>query len=160
MQTIRLIQPQDDAQIAQLIRTTLVDYDLAQAGTAYDDPELDHLSQYYLADPQRRAYYVAETARGEFLGGIGFSEFAALAECVEVQKLYLDPAAQGQGIGRALLARLEYEAQSRGYRRLYLETHSRLTAALKFYAKHSFYEIDRPAGVIHSSMDRFFMKEL
>jgi ribosomal protein S18 acetylase RimI-like enzyme len=39
----------------------------------------------------------------------------------EIKRLYVAPTAQGQGVGRALLARLEAEAASRGIVRVWLE---------------------------------------
>lgn len=44
---IRPITPQDDLRIAAIIRANLKERHLDTPGTAYFDPELDHLSQYY-----------------------------------------------------------------------------------------------------------------
>ena len=51
-------------------------------------------------------------------------------------------------------------ARALGYRRLYLETHTNLTAACRMYEKLGFSVIDRPAGVQHGTMNRFYLKEL
>ncbi|MCY3066316.1 hypothetical protein [Aerococcus mictus] len=47
MTTIRPIQAKDDRQLAKIIRHSLESVGLDQPGTAYYDPELDHLSQFY-----------------------------------------------------------------------------------------------------------------
>lgn len=56
---IRAIEVRDDAAIARIIRRSLVAHGLDRPGTAYFDPELDHLSRYYSASPHR-AYFIAE----------------------------------------------------------------------------------------------------
>ena len=54
---IRPILPADDARMAWIIRSNLEQFHLDIPGTAYFDPELDHLSRYYRAAPDRRAYF-------------------------------------------------------------------------------------------------------
>ena len=44
---IHLITEADDRTIAEIVRTNLEKYHLDIPGTAYFDPELDHLSEYY-----------------------------------------------------------------------------------------------------------------
>ena len=43
---------------------------------------------------------------------------------------------------------------------MYLETHSNLDMAMHMYEKYGFHLIGRPETVVHSTMDRFYMKEL
>lgn len=85
--TIRPIRQADDAAIAKIIRTKLHAYGLDIPGTAYFDPELDHLSAFYDAGPKKRAYLVAVDRSGQVLGGAGIAEFPALASCAELQDL-------------------------------------------------------------------------
>ena len=73
---------------------------------------------------------------------------------------YLCDRAKGMGLGRALLEHAEAGAREAGYRRIYLETHSVLQAAVRLYEKTGYREIPRPAWIVHSAMDRFFTKEL
>ena len=47
-----------------------------------------------------------------------------------------------------------------GYRQVYLETHSKLKTALHLYEKTGYVRIGQPASVIHSTMDRFYLKAL
>ena len=51
----------------------------------------------------------------------------------EVAKMAVAPDAQGQGIGRRLMAAAIGWARERGAKRLYLESNARLTPALKLY---------------------------
>ena len=55
---------------------------------------------------------------------------------------------------------IEEYARGAGFRRLYLETHSNLDMAMHMYEKYGFHLIGRPETVVHSTMDRFYMKEL
>ena len=47
-----------------------------------------------------------------------------------------------------------------GYKVSYLETHDNLQAAIHIYEKKGYVEIERPKEVAHSTMNRFFRKEL
>jgi GNAT superfamily N-acetyltransferase len=51
----------------------------------------------------------------------------------ELKRMYVAPEARGQGVGRALLARLEHEARALGLTRLVLETGTRQAEALVLY---------------------------
>lgn len=157
---IRPITPADDAQIAQIIREDLRQFHLDIPGTAYFDPELDHLSLYYGAAPERRTYFIAADRDGQVLGGAGVAEFSGLPCCAELQKLYLSDAARGRGLGRRLMQAVQDHARSLGYQQLYLETHSDLKAAIGLYEKLGFRRIDRLPGSPHSTMDRFYLKAL
>ena len=65
MLAYRKIEPSDDGRIAEIIRANLEKAHLNIPGTAYFDPELDHLSEYYNSDPSRRVYFVALGEQGE-----------------------------------------------------------------------------------------------
>lgn len=156
---IRPILPEDDARLAEIIRQNLEKKHLNIPGTAYFDPELAHLSRFYAALPEKRAYFVAECG-GEVLGGAGYAECSAFEDCAELQKLYLSDSAKGKGLGRRLMETVEDRARQAGYRRLYLETHSILDAAIRLYEWRGYRSIDRPPSVQHGTMDRFYLREL
>ena len=153
----RPLSPEYDAAVAELIRSNLRAFHLDIPGTAYFDEGLDHLSDFY-ADP-RRAYFVL-TEDDRVIGGIGLAECGILPDCCELQKLYLCDAAKGRGLGYEMVAVLEEQARRMGYRRVYLETHSVLRAAIRVYEKSGYAAIPRPASVIHGTMDQFYQKEL
>lgn len=150
----------DDASLARIVRNNLEMHDLALPGTAYYDEQLDHLSAYYLSDPAKRFYLVVRDEAGRTLGGVGVAELSFFEDCGELQKLYLTDEAKGAGLGYALLARIEDKARELGYKRLYLETHSNLRAAIHVYEKSGYRLIPRPAAAVHGTMDRFYSKEL
>ena len=104
---IRPIRKSDDKLLAPIIRKNLEAYRLNIPGTAYFDPELDHLSQFYGSEPDSRAYFVLTDEAGKVLGGAGFAEFPGLPDCAELQKLYLTDAVKGNGLGRGLVETVE-----------------------------------------------------
>lgn len=160
MLNYRKIEAADDERIAKIIRENLRRLHLDIPGTAYFDPELDHLSVYYNGDPGKRAYFVALDEGGQVTGGVGVAEFDGIENCAELQKLYLDDSVKGKGYGKELMQLAEDWARSAGYRSLYLETHTNLSAALNLYEKRGFHQIEKPRTVIHSTMNRFYLKRL
>ena len=151
----RPLAPEYDAAVAELIRGNLRKFHLDIPGTAYYDETLDHLSEYYRQPG--RAYFVL-LENGVVAGGVGLAEFRG--DCCELQKLYLADAVKGRGLGYELIRYIEGKARSLGYRSVYLETHTNLAAAIHVYERSGYREIPRPAGVIHGTMNRFYLKEL
>lgn len=158
--TIRPITAQDDQAIAEIVRQNLKAYHLDIPGTAYFDQELDCLSEYYSAQPDRRRYFIAEQEDGTVIGGVGIAEFSGFEHCAELQKLYLADEAKGKGFGKQLMQTAEQYAKAAGYRLLYLETHTNLETAIGLYEKLGFRRIEKPAAVLHSTMNRFYLKQL
>ena len=157
---IRSIRPEDDAPLSRIIRSNLEQFHLDIPGTAYFDPELDHLSRYYGAAPNLRAYFVAVDETGQVLGGVGLAEFSGFSHCAELQKLYLAEEVKGRGLGSRLMQQVQSCARGLGYGQMYLETHSNLQAAIRLYEKLGFQRIQRPAGAMHGTMDHFYLKAL
>ena len=143
--------------MAAIVRAALKAHGLDIPGTAYFDEALDHLSVYY--DRPGRAYYVL-LEDGAVTGGVGLAQFEGLPGCCELQKLYLSPAAQGRGLGYRMIRFIEDRARALGYRQMYLETHTNLQAAIHEYERSGYRQIPRPAAVVHTTMDRFYIKEL
>ena len=149
------IKAEHDKELAELIRTSLRAHRLDIPGTVYFDDALDHLSEYY--DHPARAYYVL-VKDGHVVGGIGLAELDAFPRCCELQKLYLDDSMKGNGIGYKMIEFIEQKAREMGYRQMYLETHTNLQAAIHIYEKSGFEQIERPKSVVHSTMNRFYIK--
>ena len=153
----RTLTAEYDAALAALIRTNLKAHHLDIPGTVYFDDGLDHLSDFY--DHEGRSYFVLLDGE-KLVGGIGLAEFEGFPDCCELQKLYLDDSLKGRRLGYQLIEKVEQEARDLGYKRMYLETHTNLQAAIHIYEKAGYKEIDRPDCVVHSTMNRFYMKEL
>ncbi len=156
----RQIKKDDDIKLASIIRENLKAFKLDIPGTAYFDDNLNHLSDYYLADALNRAYYVVVDDAGEVLGGVGLARLDFMKDTGELQKLYLKDSVKRNGISYDLMELIESEAKKRGYKRIYLETHTNLTAAIHLYEKTGYKQIDKPVEVVHSAMNRFYLKDL
>ena len=155
--TFEPIAPRHDAAMAGIVRDALKAHGLDIPGTAYFDASLDRLSAYY--DRPGRCYRVL-LRDGAVIGGVGVAEFGGFPDCCELQKLYLDETARGQGLGYEMIRHIEEQARSLGYRRIYLETHTNLRAAIHEYERSGYRRLDRPPSVVHTTMDRFYLKEL
>ncbi len=151
------ISPCHDAALAVLIRSLLEERGLNIPGTAYFDRSLDSLSAYY-REP-RRAYRVLLEGK-KVIGGVGLAPYDGFEHCCEMQKLYLSDAAQGRGLGYRMIAYIEALAKDMGYRRIYLETHTNLAAAVHIYEKSGYRRIPQPESAVHGAMDHFYLKDL
>lgn len=160
MLNYRKIEATDDEEIAQIIRSNLEKLHLNIPGTAYFDPELDNLSNYYNKNPDKRVYFIALGKNGQVIGGVGIAEFDRIEDCAELQKLYLNDSVKGNGYGKELMQIAEDWAKSAGYKNLYLETHTNLSVALKLYEKMGFHRIEKPCSAQHNTMNRFYLKKL
>ena len=83
-----------------------------------------------------------------------------IQDTAELQKLYLNDSAKGFGLGYELIEFIEDKLREAGYKQSYLETHDNLQAAIHIYGKCGYKEIERPKEVVHSTMNRFFLKVL
>ncbi|RBL92142.1 GNAT family N-acetyltransferase [Chitinophaga flava] len=157
--TIRTIDPADDPTIANIVKTTLTEFGMNKAGTAYSDPTTDHLS--VLFDKPRAIYYVAEE-NGIILGGAGIHPLdgGELHVC-ELQKMYLVPAARGKGLAGKLITQCLQFARENGYTQCYLETSPELARARKVYEQFGFRYLTGPMGNTgHFGCDSWMLKDL
>ena len=157
--TIRKIRPEDNGDIARIIRYNLKSCGLDIPGTAYFDPFLDVFSTYY-EDREDADYYVLTNGDGTVVGGIGFEKTHIVPDAAELQKIYLDDSAKGKGLSYVLIDFIEERMREAGLKKSYLETHTNLNVALHVYEKAGYVQIERPALVGHSTMDHFYLKEL
>lgn len=156
---IQTLQASDDTAMAAIIRQCLQAAGLDRPGTAFFDPELNHLSRFY-AQSSRRAYFVYHDER-HILGGCGFAEYEPDRQIAELQKLYLLPQARGQHLGRRLLNYVEAQAKAAGWQQLYLETHTALPVAIHLYETNGYHRLDQPLHqAVHTTMDHFYLKSL
>ena len=151
---IRPITPTDDAQMAAIVRKDLEEAGFALPGTAYFDPQLDHLSAFYAGQPNG-AYWVLSDKAGQVSGGVGIGPYAP--GIAELQKLYIRADRRGLGDGQRLIdCALTYARQH--YPQVYLETFVALKAANHLYAKNGFVALDAPLpGSKHSACDAWWL---
>lgn len=132
----RLIQPADNAEIAQVIRGALEEFGVNQPGTVYTDPTTDDL--YALFRDEKSAYWIAEE-NGSIFGGCGIYPTTGLPNGYgELVKLYLRKEVRGRGIGQELMLKSIDSAREMGYTYLYLESLPELNQAVELYKKVGF----------------------
>lgn len=155
---IRKMKKEDNLVVKMIIQASLESLGLAIPGSAYFDPQLGELYEYYqgLSNAQ---YWVVEMA-GQVVGGIGIAPFNESEGICELQKLYLIPECQGQGLAKALMTTaLSFAKKS--YEKCYLETMHELGPACALYEKYDFTLLKAPlTGSEHSAMDAWYLKEL
>ena len=156
----RKLEATDNALLAKIIRSNLEKYHLDIPGTAYFDAQLDNLSEYYSAYPEKRSYMIANDEDNQVVGGVGIAEYESVPGCAELQKLYLIDEYKGRGYGKMLVELAEEKAKELGYTEIYLETHTNLKEAISLYEKMNYEKQERPLNAVHSTMDCFYHKLL
>jgi putative acetyltransferase len=135
------------------VRRLVLEYASAHAGTPgveYMHTDAAALPGPYVAP--RGGLWLARA--GEV--GVGCVALRPLEDTMaEVKRMYVDPAARGNGVGRALMEALIAGARERGYETLRLGTLEEMTAAQGLYRSLGFQPVERyrPDELIHT---RFF----
>ncbi|WP_223700622.1 GNAT family N-acetyltransferase [Sutcliffiella deserti] len=156
---IREIEEKDNRTMEQIIKRSLESFNLNIPGTAYFDPQLSNLAQYYKQYTNAK-YWVAVNEQDEVVGGVGIAPFGENEGICELQKLYITPDAQGRGLSKELM-KVALDFAKEHYTFCYLETMEKLQAANLLYIKLGFKQLDRAlGGSEHNAMDAWYMKEL
>lgn len=156
---IREIEEKDNQTIERIIKCSLESFNLNIPGTAYFDPQLSKLAQYY-KEQSKAKYWVAVNEQNEVVGGVGIASFGQQSGICELQKLYITPKAQGMGLSKELM-KVALEFAKEHYTHCYLETLKKLEAANLLYMKLGFQQLERPLdGSEHNATDAWFIKEL
>jgi len=145
--------------LLEIIADSRREYGIGDKGVPLLEPA-DH-ALYDNYQRQRTLYFVAVLG-GEVLGGAGVAPLAGPDPLTcELQRMYLRADARGRGIGDALLERCLAAARQFLYVRCYLETVTQMQAALEFYGRHGFRDLQAPLGRTgHEHNDRWLMRTL
>lgn len=156
---IREISRQDNAQIARIIRDTLIEFDAPKCGTAFADPELDRMFETYNVPD---SVYFVLTENGNVIGGAGIAPLAnGDSGICELQKMYFSHQARSRGFGRIMIEKCLESARDFGFQKCYLETLPNMIGAQALYKKSGFVNIDQPlGGTGHTSCTVWMLKEL
>ncbi len=156
---IREIQNEDNAAIAEVIRSVLIEMNVPKVGTAYADPHLDFLFETYLIP--KAVYYIAEL-EGKIVGGAGIMQLEnSLENICELQKMYFLPESRGLGLGRKMMDICLAKAKGFGFEKCYLETMPFMEEAQLLYKKVGFEYLEAPLGNTgHNSCPIWMIKEL
>lgn len=150
--TFRAATNCDAAQIKEIVFGILREYGLSPdcGGT---DADLNDIEANY--SNRGGAFEVLETADKRIVGTVGL--FPVNKETVELRKMYFTSEIRGLGLGKQTLKRMIETAEKLGFRRIYLETNSRLKEAIGLYKKFGFNEIDEKHA---ARCDQAFILEL
>ncbi len=156
---IREIKPEDNEQVAKVIRKVLEDMGVPKVGTAYADKALDDMYAEY--DVPKATYFVVEHD-GKIIGCAGIAQLQNFEGNVcELQKMYFLEEARGKGIGSEMIQVCLQRAKEYGFDACYLETMPYMEAAQKLYKKNGFEYIDAPLGNTgHYSCPVWMLKKL
>lgn len=157
---IRPIAPEDNRELATIVRRVALEFDAVGPGGPTADAELDDMAEAYSGSD--RGYFVIESEGRRLVGGAGFGPLEGGEPGVcELRKMYLVPEARGQGLGRSLLELCLHEAGASGYQTCYLETTERMRSARALYTQLGFEALScRLGDTGHSQCDMHYVKEL
>ena len=155
----REIQPQDNEQVCNIIRTTLEEFGGKKEGTAYYDTDTEKMFEAY--QKQKAIYYVA-LIDDKIVGGCGIQHLANIDENIaELQKLYLLKSTRGLGIGKKLVEMSIEFAKKAEFDAIYIETFPNMDSAKSMYSKFGFEYINQQmGGTGHSSCNVRMLKKL
>ena len=157
--TIRPIKATDNTRLGRVLRQVLIEFGVPKQGAAYADPELDAMFETYTKS--KHAYWVVE-CDGELLGGAGIAPLQeSKSHVCELQKMYFDAKARGQGHGKKMIVKLLELAKNFGFSLCYLETMLSMHAAQKMYVANGFSYINATmANTGHYSCPVWMTKSL
>ena len=140
---IREIEPQDNAQLEQVIRACFHEFKIPLEGTAYADEETPQMFESY--QNNNDVYFVIDN-HGEILGGGGVKPLKDFEDVCEIQKMYFSPGVRGKGYGSALFEKCMGTAKNLGYKKCYLESAPQLKAAIHIYESYGFKHLNEALG--------------
>ncbi len=146
----------DRATAANVIKTVLAEYGLGWEVncSGCSDQDAVEVEKYYLETGGE--FWVAEHS-GHIVGTGGYYPIERGQNAVEIRKMYLLPAARGQGLGRFLLAQLEQSAATQGFLEAWVETATVLREAVKLYEKSGYQPM---SGVETERCDKVYSKAI
>ena len=156
---IRKIEQKDNAAVAEIVRTVMLELGAPKVGTAYADPNLDTMFETY--QNPNAVYFVVEQDE-KIIGGAGIQRLDNGDETIcELQKMYFLPEARGLGVGSKMIALCLQQAKEFGFKKCYLETMPFMIDAQKLYKKSGFYNIDGSMGNTgHTYCSLWMLKDL
>jgi len=156
---LRKIEAKDNAPLKDIIQSTIVEFGLPTLGTAYEDADTLHMFEAY--QKEGAVYFVLEVET-HVVGGGGIKPLANEASNIcELQKMYFHPTVRGKGYGRLMMETCLSAAKNLGYDQCYIETDSRMKAAIHLYEHFGFKPLDKAlGGTGHFSCEIWMIKTL
>ena len=156
---IREILQKDNAALAKIVRTVILEMGAPTIGTAYEDKATDQLFETY--QKEKAIYFVLEHNQ-KVVGGVGIAQLDNFEGNVcELQKMYFLPEARGRGLGSKMIIICLEKAKEFGFESCYIETMTYMDAAQKLYRRSGFEYLDQQIGNTgHNSCEVWMLKKL
>ena len=156
---IRLIETGDNAEVADIIRLVMTEFEAVGCGYSINDAEVDDMHLAYA--PEGSEFYVV-VLDGKVRGCGGFAPLnGGNKDTCELRKMYFRTELRGMGVGTRLLELCLERASKTGFRHCYLETMDGMQQAQNLYGKYGFKYLDKPMGDTgHSSCGTWMGREL
>ena len=135
--TFRTATNRDGEKIKQIVFGVLREYGL-EPDCSGTDADLNDIEANY--GGRGGLFEVLETLEGEIVGTVGL--YPITTETVELRKMYFAKEIRNLGLGKQTLRRMIQRAEEFGFKRIYLETNTRLIEAIRLYRKFGFTETD------------------
>lgn len=150
---IRSWETRDRADAFHLIKDILAEYGL-QCEPFGADRDVYDVELYY--QTKGGEFWVVEW-EGKIVGTAAYYPIGRGKNAVEIRKMYILPAARGQGLGKFLLQELESKIADRGFDEIWIETATVLQEAVQMYETKGY---QQATGVETKRCDRVYMKVL
>jgi putative acetyltransferase len=150
---IRSWETRDRAEAFHLIQNVLVEYGL-QCEVHGADRDVYDVELHY--QKKGGEFWVVEL-HDQIVGTAAYYPVKRGKNAVEIRKMYILPAARGQGLGKFLLQALESKIIARGFDEIWIETASVLKEAVKMYETSGYLPT---TGVETARCDRVYVKSL
>ena len=130
---IREIKPGDNDELAEVIKSVLIEFGADPKTTMLGDPSLYKMYENYLFD---KAIFYVVLINGKIVGGCGLKQLDGSADedkTCELQRMYLLPETRGLGIGKLLMEMCLKKAEEFGYKLMYIESLPQMEPAIAFH---------------------------
>lgn len=156
---LRPIEAADNAQMAVIIRAVMTEFGAVGPGYSILDPEVDQIFETYNND--HSAFFVVDTGE-RIVGGAGVAPLdGGSASVCELKKMYFLPEGRGKGFGKKMIDICLQAARERDFKKCYLETVERMSAANGLYQKMGFRKLACAMGNTgHGGCDTFYALDL
>ena len=156
---IRPINESDNKYISVILREVLIEMDIPRTGSAYEDPEIDNMYEYYQSN---RSMYLVVEKNNKILGGAGINQLKnGDINICELQKMYFHKSIRGRGIGNKIIELCLDFALESNYKKCYIETMPNMVNAQKLYIKKGFKYISNSLGNTgHTACPVWMLKKL
>ena len=156
---IRKIRPDDNKDIEEIVKSSIVEFGLPLTGSAYEDKDTQAMYEAYQDD--KAIYFVLEE-QGEVIGGGGIKPLQGSDHSIcELQKMYLKPKERGKGYGKQIFHTCMRAAKELGYKKCYLESDPGMKTAIGLYEKNGFIHLKKAMGNTgHTACAVWMIKDL